>query len=497
MPSLTLHSLRRLPWPLHIAGLGLSLALALVAARWGEAWQAGLGSLPLAWLSASLWRRQGRAVTALTAHLRALSAGDLTRDVSTDRSDALGTAASEAQRLSHQFSQVVARVRSEAQLIAMSAEDSTRGAQALSQRTESQAASLEQARAGIEGLLDAVRADARLIHGAGERAAQVQAEAVAAQTEVQRSVDGMARIAHRSRQMGEIIGTIDGIAFRTNILALNAAVEAARAGDAGRGFAVVASEVRMLAQRSAEAAAEVKLLIGSSGAEVTAGVASIEASRRSLDSAAAGVRDVATQLREVVASSELQRLKLQEIAQGVASLDDITQSNAQMVEGAVEAADRLHKRAADLDGAVAGMRLRQGCADEARALAERAAQLVDSAGPQEAVRQFHDPNGEFRDRDLYIVVADRDDYFRAFGSDPRKAGKRRSEALPGDDQAAIRDASWAAVERGGGWIEFSAPHPVTRQSVAKIGYIVPAFGGRWAVQCSVNRGDGRSAAADR
>jgi methyl-accepting chemotaxis protein len=493
MLALPSRLLQRLPGTLQAGCLVLSLALALVAARWGEAWVVGLAVPLLAWLAASLWQRQARSTAALADQLRALRAGDLVRDADAGGVGvgSLAIAAAEAQLLSQQFSQVVARIRSEAQLIAMSAENSARGAQALSQRTESQAAGLEQARAGIDGLLETMHADARLVQAAGERAAQVQAEAMAAQAEVQRSVDGMSRIAQRSRQMDEIIGAIDGIAFRTNILALNAAVEAARAGEAGRGFAVVASEVRMLAQRSAEAAAEVKRLIGSSGAEVAAGLASIEASRRSLDRAAAGVCEVATELRDVVASGELQRLRLQEISQAVATLDDITQRNAQMVEGTVDAAGRLHQRAADLDGAVAGMRLRQGCADEARALAEKAARFVDSAGPQEAVRQFHDPNGPFRDRDLYIVVADRDDYFRAFGSDPQKAGKLRSQALPGDDQAAIRDASWAAVERGGGWIEFSAPHPVTRQPVAKIGYIVPALGGRWAVQCSVNRGDGR------
>ncbi len=92
------------------------------------------------------------------------------------------------------------------------------------------------------------------------------------------------------------------------------------------------------------------------------------------------------------------------------------------------------------------------------------------------------------------MVADRGDRFRAFGSDPTKAGKLRKDALPGDDQAAIRDASWRAVEAGGGWIEFQAPHPVTRQPVDKMGYIAPAGDGAFAVQCSVNRGDGANGA---
>ena len=105
------------------------------------------------------------------------------------------------------------------------------------------------------------------------------------------------------------------------------------------------------------------------------------------------------------------------------------------------ARQRLQARADRLSDGVKYIRLRQGCANEARAMAERAARLVDTEGPENAVRQFHDPKGGFRDRDLYIVVADRDDYFRAFGSDPGKAGKLRKEALPGDDQSAIRERS--------------------------------------------------------
>ncbi|KXU83414.1 hypothetical protein CI15_30485 [Paraburkholderia monticola] len=202
------------------------------------------------------------------------------------------------------------------------------------------------------------------------------------------------------------------------------------------------------------------------------------------------VSEVAVLLRDVARSSSEQTAGLQEIAQAVEVLDGITQRNGQMVGGAVETASLMQARADRLSDGVKTIRLRQGCAEEARAMAERAARVADTEGPESAVRRFHHPNGEFRYRDLYIVVADRNDYFRAFGSDPGKAGKLRQEALPGDDQSAIREANWRAVDQGGGWIEFNGRHPVTKQLVEKIGYIAPALGGRWAVQCSVNRGDG-------
>jgi predicted metal-dependent hydrolase len=254
-----------------------------------------------------------------------------------------------------------------------------------------------------------------------------------------------------------------------------------------------ASAAKALEEQSA---AEVKQLIQASNAEVAEGVQTIEGSRASLAQAVEGIRDVAERLREVARSSDAQSAGLQEITHAVASLEEITQRNAQMAEGSVQTADLLRTRAASLSDGVKLMHLRQGCADEAKELAKRAAELVDRAGPDEAIRQFHDPEGAFRDRDLYIAVADREGYLRAFGPDPSKAGKLRVDAFPQVDQKSIAAASWRVIETsGGGWVEFLAPHPVTKRMVPKISYVAPALGGRWAVQCSVNRGDGLVGAA--
>ena len=487
--------LRRLSlrWQLFVlAGCGI---LAVAAARWaGDTGALGgaLLFLAVAWVFA-----QGllEAIASLRAQLVAMCEGNLSQEPAVVAGgDELSGLEGHARELMRQLSQVVARIRSEAELVAMGGDQATEQARMLSQRTESQAASLEETRAGLQSLLEAVRVNSDRTHQADKNAAQAHAEVVAGLEAVRTSVASIERIEERSRQMGEILGVIDGIAFQTNILALNAAVEAARAGDAGRGFAVVATEVRGLAQRSAQAAAEVKQLIDHSRDEVASGVLAIEGSRQSLTRAVNAVGEVATLLSDVAGTSREQAAGLQEIAQAIEVLDDITQRNAQMVDRAVDTADRLRTRAARLSEGVRYMRLRQGCADEARQMAIRAARFVDTEGPEAAVRQFHDPGSSFRDRDLYVVVADRDDYFRAFGADPAKAGKRREEALPGDDQTAIREASWAAVEAGGGWIEFTGRHPVTRQPVDKIGYVAPALGGRWAVQCNVNRGDGMRSA---
>ncbi|MFL9907074.1 methyl-accepting chemotaxis protein [Paraburkholderia sp. RL17-337-BIB-A] len=468
----------------------LSAIGAVAAARWYGSYGAVLGLAQFLVIFALFGAGLIQAISTLQAQSKALCDGDLVGDVSLPGRDELAALGEQGRLLAYQLSQMVARMRSEAELIAMGGAQATQHATLLSQRTESQAANLEQTRASLEALLEAVRYNTDQTQQADERSARAHADAVAGQAAVRASVESIERIEQRSREMGEILGVIDGIAFQTNILALNAAVEAARAGDSGRGFAVVAAEVRALAQRSAQAAAEIKKLLQHSRNEVTDGVQAIEGSRDLLMRAVDAVSEVAALLRDVARSSSEQTAGLQEIAQAIEVLDDITQRNGQMVGGSVETASLLQARADRLSDGVKYIRLRQGCADEARALAERAARLVDTEGPENAVRRFHDPQGGFHDRDLYIVVADRDDYFRAFGSDPGKVGKRREEALPGEDQSAIREASWRAIEQGGGWIEFSGRHPVTKQPVEKIGYVTPALGGRWAVQCSVNRGDG-------
>jgi methyl-accepting chemotaxis protein len=484
--------LRRLSTRAQALVLVASAILGLALAHWGDGVAAGLGALQFACVVAAVTTRLEGSLAALRGQLHAVHQGDLTRDIGAAEQAALASLDLDVTPLAQQLSRVVARIRSESQYIAMSSDESVRHARALSERTESQAANLEQTRAGLASLLETVRGNGEQMRTADARSAAVRTEAEGVQQAVQASVDSLQRLEQRSRRMADIVTTIDSIAFQTNILALNAAVEAARAGESGRGFAVVAAEVRTLAQRSAQAAAEVKELIQGSIEEVDVGVRSVANSREALGRAVDGIREVSERLGSAARSSEEQHIALEEIAAAVVSLDELTQQNAQLAETTVSAAHALGSRAARLSDGVKGLHLRQGCADEARTMAQRASKAIDSLGIDEAVRRFHDPKGEFRDRDLYIVVADRADYFRAFGSDPKKAGKLRKDALPGDNQAAIRDASWRAVEAGGGWIEFQAPHPVTKQPVDKMGYIAPAGGGAFAVQCSVNRGDGAS-----
>jgi hypothetical protein len=272
-------------------------------------------------------------------------------------------------------------------------------------------------------------------------------------------------------------------------------VEAARAGEQGRGFAVVAGEVRTLAQRSAQAAAEVKRLIDGSGSEIHAGVERIRASTQAFDSVVNGIREVAQTLRDVSASSAQQSHGLQEIAAAVADIDNLTQRHAQTVETTVNAAERLREQSREIAAAVVDMRLRQGCADEARAMVEKVVAHLRTHGKAATIGAIHDPKGPFRDRDMFVLLLDRQNYFRAFGIDPSKADKP-AVAAPGVDIKALCAQTHAAAAAGGGWIAFRSMHPVTGAVVEKLGYALPA-GDDWVALCSINRSDDGSQPAAR
>jgi methyl-accepting chemotaxis protein len=228
----------------------------------------------------------------------------------------------------------------------------------LSARTEQTASNLEETASAMEELTSTVRHSAdsaaqanQLTHSAAEvarRGGDVVAQVVGTMTEIQAS----------SRKIGDIIGTIDGIAFQTNILALNAAVEAARAGEQGRGFAVVAGEVRTLAQRSAEAAREIKALIGASVDRVEAGTRLVSDAGATMTEIVDSVQRVTDIVGEISTAAGEQSQGIGQINQAVTDLDRMTQQNAALVEESTAAAESLKDQAARLSEVVATFRLR-------------------------------------------------------------------------------------------------------------------------------------------
>ena len=288
---------------------------------------------------------QSEAVETMAVGLAALAKGDLTARIDADLPGSFAT-------LKSDFNHAMSAVRTALEAVTASANGITGGAgdirQAsddLSRRTEQQAASLEETAAAMDEITATVRTTAA---GALTVNTAVQDARVAAEASgdiVTRAVEAMRGIEHASAEIGEIISVIDGIAFQTNLLALNAGVEAARAGDAGRGFAVVASEVRALAQRSAEAAKDVKTRITASSQQVDAGVTLVTETGQALTRIIARIGEISTLVEEIARSAERQATGLNQVNTAVAEMDSVTQQNAAMVEEATAAARSLSEEA--------------------------------------------------------------------------------------------------------------------------------------------------------
>jgi methyl-accepting chemotaxis protein len=235
----------------------------------------------------------------------------------------------------------------------------------LSRRTEQQAASLEETAAALDEITATVRKSAESARHAREVVASADQDAKKSAVVVRQAVEAMDAIAKSSGQIGQIIGVIDEIAFQTNLLALNAGVEAARAGDAGRGFAVVASEVRALAQRSADAAKEIKGLISTSTTQVDFGVKLVAETGKSLERIIAQVTEINGVVAEIAAGALEQATGLQQVNTAMNQMDQSTQQNATMVEESTAASHSLSQETTQLSALIDRFQLGQGGSDAA------------------------------------------------------------------------------------------------------------------------------------
>ena len=287
----------------------------------------------------------------------AIADGDLTQDIQDDRKDEFGILARALSTMSGKLRGVVADVRSGVEAVSTASTEIATGNNDLSARTEQTASNLEETAASMEELTSTVNQSADTARQANQLAGSAAEAAGRGGTVVGQVVQSMQHITESSKKINDIISVIDGIAFQTNILALNAAVEAARAGEQGRGFAVVASEVRSLAGRSAEAAKEIKTLIGASVEVVESGSRQVEEAGRTMDEIVASVQRVASLMGEITTASTEQRDGIAQVNQAVGNLDQMTQQNAALVEQSAAAASALRDQARNLAEVVSVFRV--------------------------------------------------------------------------------------------------------------------------------------------
>jgi methyl-accepting chemotaxis protein len=283
--------------------------------------------------------------------------GDLSRRIDTHGEDELAQIAASFNSFAGKLSGVLAQIRDASSSVRVAAEEIATGNHDLSGRTELTASSLQETSASMQQLTETVRHNADSARQANQLVAQASNVAQHGGQVVGNVVTTMDQINAASRKINDIIGVIDGIAFQTNILALNAAVEAARAGEQGRGFAVVAGEVRSLAQRSAEAAREIKTLINTSVEQVENGSRLVHDAGTTMNDIVTSVQRVTDIMAEITASTNEQSTSINEVGQAVAQLDQMTQQNAALVEESAAAAQSLKDQSVRLSEVVGTFRL--------------------------------------------------------------------------------------------------------------------------------------------
>ncbi|MFN7444296.1 MAG: methyl-accepting chemotaxis protein [Curvibacter sp.] len=339
----------------------------------------------------------------------------------------------------------------------------------------SQAAALESTASSFQELTATVQQAADNSRQSQQHARSAMELASEGGSLMQRAVQTMGSIREGSRRIADITGVIDGIAFQTNILALNAAVEAARAGESGRGFAVVAGEVRTLAQRSAQAAKEIKALIDESVRSIDEGAHLVDGTGLKMSLLVQSVREVSRIMDDMTVSAEEQSASVKELYKTVVDIDGATQQNADLMERAADPVKALSTQAANLTRALEMFQLGErefGSRDEAVNLVQRAVAFAAEHGEQALIDDVNRlEDGQFVDRDLYLSLYSLSDYrIQAHGTNSR---------LVGIDGAAVKDVQGKlfvaeivneARASGSGWMQYQWTNPLTQKQGTKIAY---------------------------
>lgn len=309
-----------------------------------------------AWITRSLVRTLGAEPFEAALLAQSVAQGDLSGQVAL-RPDDNASLMYSLDQMKGQLTAMVGQIKDASDSISTASEQIATGNVDLNARTEEQAASLEQTAASMEELTATVRQNAESAKQGNLLAANASDIATRGGEVVGRVVHTMREISESSKKVGDIIATIEGIAFQTNILALNAAVEAARAGEQGRGFAVVAGEVRSLAQRAATAAKEIKDLIGESVDRVTSGTQQVDEAGRTIEEVVSAVRSMTDLMGQIANASSEQSKGIEQVSSAVAQMDQVTQRNATLVQQAAAATQSMAEQARNLRTVVSVFRV--------------------------------------------------------------------------------------------------------------------------------------------
>lgn len=432
------------------------------------------GLILVAYLSSCFYTDFFSKIQAVQSALSAVSNGNLSKRLNLSGNDELVDVGHQIDVMSERLSLLVSEVRSSAVRVGQAGLSVSADGRALSQQTEEQAANLRQSVTTVEELSSAVSSNAEAAVALEHMTGSLRTQAEAGSTAMDETVQSIHSLQESARRIGEINNVINDIAFQTNLLALNASVEAARAGESGRGFAVVASEVRQLAQRCADAASEVHDVIEQTTDLVDISVNRISSVSGTLGAVVRGVGEVSIKLKSIAAASEQQSMGLQAVSATVGSLDDLTHLNANLVDRSAQSSKALVAQAEALRHSVAHIQLRQGTADEAQALVERAVARISEVGWSRAAIEFNNPHGNFVDRDLYLFGLNREGVYVVMGTHPQWVGRNIDDiaAIPSHVAHEFMQLANERASFGRGWVEYDGPSEQNPTGLRKTAYIV-------------------------
>jgi methyl-accepting chemotaxis protein len=474
-----------------LAELDVQLRARIAAQCWALAAIAAACLLSLAaalYLTQVFVRSFAGSMKAMKAALEHLADGDLSVRVDVTGDDELAAMGRALERTAGRLSALVAEIRTSAVRVDQAGTDVARDGQSIAESAEAQSCGVDEAVGASRHLSAAMIEGKDMLSRVDLRTRELGDMGSQCQTVMGQSLVAIGQLDDSVHRVAEVNAMIDDIAFQTHLLSINASVEAARAGDAGKGFGVVAASVRALSARCAEAAAQVRELIDETANQSGQSRDRVVEASRLVDGLANGVEWVHAELERVAAVTEQQSRSLAEVSRGVGKLENVGQGQARALAAALTASQALTEQAEVLRSSVSTIRLRQGSADEAQAMVERALKHISEVGWERAVQAFHRPDGEFVDRDMFLFAVDADDRYVVAGFNPAAAGRKLHDMriMTAAMTEHYLDSARAAAATGGGWIDYQLLSSVDGTTLDKSAYVADLGDGAF-IACGVLR----------